>query len=392
MLAGFTAASMVFTHLAAACMGPIFVGYAYIFLARAKPHMTVAQRMRLPMTAMLWGGLICQIIYGTYLSVVYDYFFVFLFEQLHLAVNEAVFMTGSLPLTFLATSATWLTIHGVALVGCVIALVVSLVRGKSLLDFDVFWFACVSVLFGGLLVFEVLHWSYFLGREGLYASFLLIPSYLAIGALLFGLAGTDWRLAILTAAVFLVSIAYRLVHDGAPPAFLPNPVIGLAAMGGIAVVMPLLFANRRVRVGALLALAVILSLSPWKFIDDTSIRATSRLIRQMTGDRTPRIFFAGDDKVGTGPLRSIVATFTERAWGRHGEFYPDFSKNAWAPIFDFQDKDVVVVLSSSISDVNVPREALARYVAEASILGSFKVNRPDAPIWAHIFQIRPRQR
>ena len=90
------------------------------------------------------------------------------------------------------------------------------------------------------------------------------------------------------------------------------------------------------------------------------------------------------------PLTIVVATFTERAWGRQG--YPDFSRNAWAPIFDFQDQDVVVVLSRSIPDVNVPRDALSRYVAEASILGSLRVDRPDAPLWAHIFQIRPRQR
>ena len=214
---------------------------------------------------------------------------------------------------------------------------------------------------------------------------------LAIGALLFGFGGTDWRLAILSAVAFMVSIAYRLLYDGAPPAFLPNPVIGMAAIGGILVLVPFLLPNPRARVAALLGLALVLSQSPWKFIDDTSIRATSRLIRQMTGDRMPRIFFAADDKLGTGPLRSIVASFTERAWGRHGEFYPDFSKNAWPPIFDFQDQDVVVVLSSSIPDVSVPREALSRYVAELSVLGSFKVNRPDVPIWAHVFQIRPRK-
>ncbi len=385
--AGFTAASMVFTHLAAACLLPVFAGYAAILLARALPDMSAMQRTREPLVAAIWGGLACQLFYGLILSVLYGYFFVFLFEQLHLAISEAAFMTGSLPLGFLAGAAGWLVVPGIALAGGAIALAASLMRGRSPREVDVFFFLCVSVMFAALLVFEVLHLSYFLSREGLYTSFLLILAYFAIGALLFPPGQTGWGRAFTALALMLAVTGGRLWFNGSPPFALALPVLALAVIGGLAIAVPSLLPGAWARLAALLVFAGVSALTPWHFHDDGSIRATSRLIRLLAGERVPRIFFAADDRIGTGPLRAIVASFTERAWGRHGEAYPDFTRNAWPPLFDFHDRDVVVVLSSAIADAAVPRQELARHVAAASMLGSFRVERPDATLWAHVYEV-----
>ena len=70
----------------------------------------------------------------------------------------------------------------------------------------------------------------------------------------------------------------------------------------------------------------------------------------MAGNRTPHIYFDKHDPVGEPFLDSVTGSFTERAWLQHGDSYPDMSKTENALLTHFHAGDLVVVLTSTVSD------------------------------------------
>ena len=415
-LAGFTAASMIFTHLGSGAVVFTFALYVYILTSRASPNLPLVKRIREPVLFALLGVGICQIFYGILNLWFYHDRFFFLSRQLKEGASEANSLLMAMPLSYLVQSAAWLTVPGAALIGSIIGLAVSVQRRKSMLDFDVFCLFNAAFLLSIVTLLEVLHRAFFLSRDGEYISFFLIPAYLAIAALLFQPGITGWRIAALVVATFTASAWYRLAYDGHPAAIADHmkfasksdqpgftlemhiqlPVAWLAIIAGAALPLPLIFRRAGLTVVSLLIFCAVTIMTPWTFHRDDSINATASLIRTVAGDRLPRIFFSASDP--ERPLFwSIVATFTERGWFRHGEGYPDFSKNLWETNFSsdwwppgagFHSGDLVVVLSSTVKDLEAAQTALSRYVQNARLVASFQIPRPDATLWAHCFEIQ----
>ena len=215
-LAGFTAASMIFTHLGSGALVFTFALYVYILASRASPNLPLVKRIREPVLFALLGAGICQIFYGILNLWFYHDRFFFLSRQLKIGASEANSLLSAMPPSYLVQSAAWLTVPGAALIGSIIGLVVSARRRKSMLDFDVFCLFNAAFLLSIVTLLEVLHRAFFLSRDGEYISFFLIPAYLAIAALLFQPGITGWRIAALVVATFTASTWYRLAYDGHP--------------------------------------------------------------------------------------------------------------------------------------------------------------------------------
>src|SRR5205814_700358 len=156
--------------------------------------------------------------------------------------------------------------------------------------------------------------------DGLYASFGLVLSYMAIGALI---ATIGWTGSIVLAGCFLLSLLFRLYFmNDVPAPVLAIPVWCVGAVISIGLSVAMIARSNMIKAAALCLAAVPTLLITHPFGSARLVYAAHNVIRQVAGNGLPIILWNTADPLNS-VNSSIVASFTEKAWTLQSSDFPN---------------------------------------------------------------------
>ncbi len=324
VVAAFCFTCMVFIHLGSAVLGLPALGYAALVL---EPERVGVKRLLQLCLAAVVGIALSQCLFGILNVSLWhsDFFFIktqILAGRVELAAKPVWRATSDV-----LRDGDWLSVHLAVWITSAIALAAAAVRLIKLTRFQLYCFGSVTATYGLLYLLDVNRLSVFLSRDGLYASFGFVLTYMTIGGLV-GYLGR--RAAVAIGACFLVSLLIRLTAESGltitasvPPSWLLGVVMAI----GLVVV---LFAHN----AAIKTVAFCLSALPTLLVNTTfgsaePIYQVHDAIRQAAGEQLPVILTDKSEPLYSNIVAPIVATFTEKAWWAHGSQFPTLPNEAW---------------------------------------------------------------
>jgi hypothetical protein len=322
-VSGFLVASMIIIHLGAAPLALAVLGYA-VFMFDIKK---IAWRhiLVLILVAAL-GVLSCQVVYGILNMVLYRTNFLFEAQQVIAGLRvDVARLDPSESLDVALRSEWWLTVHIAVWIASAALIAAALARAFSPNGFQLYCMLAVFLIYGSLFVFDYFDRTMFLRRSGLYASFYLLLSYLFIGSML---PKIDRRsTALIIGAAFLLSLIVRdeLGAEIAAPLLhvIPAWTIGLVLAGLIVAIA--LVKMRWVPCLAAPAAAVLLLPVNWQFSHPEEIYTARKDVQKAVGATVPYFAFSKTDPIYFPVSMSLAAAFTERAWHKKCDTFPDCS-------------------------------------------------------------------
>jgi hypothetical protein len=346
VLAGFSAACMVFIHLLSAIFLPLFLAYYCFFARKNVQNRNFFLQIFSTLKYVGVGALICLVVCGSVFVYQVNGPFFFFLPQVKILLLDST-SNYQFPIDYLLTSGYWLTMHVAALAAALPALV-WLCIGKALLVRSVtFWLATGPVLYGLLAVLTPDGLWFLASRHGLYATFFLPLTYLALGALLFRNNPINSRAAGMIVAVFLGSVATRLyIGDGTGiQTWVSVPMIIVSLVIGMTCFVSFAFGSQMSWVSP--AAACIIGIAtfaiPWKFDGNTSVFQVYEVVAKKAQGRLPKFFWSkSKDAPSDVDFASITASFTERAWWQRGLDFPDCSQPDGGSI---ESGDLIVILT-----------------------------------------------
>jgi hypothetical protein len=285
------------------------------------------------------------------------------------------------PTSDVLRNGSWLTVHLAVWIVSASALVAAALRLTKLTRFQLYCFGSVTVTYGLLYLLDASRLSVFLSRDGLYASFGFILTYMTIGALV---ASPGRRAACAVGACFLTSLFIRLIVQSdfaiaasAPPSWLLGVVMGV----GLVVMF---FARN----AAIKTIAVCFAALPTLFINTAfssaePIYRTHDAIRQVAGKKLPIILTDKNEPLYSNIVAPIVATFTEKAWWAHGSEFPKLPNEVW-------QNQKVFVISSRLKSLKEMRRLLAPQVDRLEPIGFLRTQSRFGVLWIGGFEVDRR--
>jgi hypothetical protein len=323
-VAAFCFTSMVFIHLGSAVLGLPALGYAALVLEVEKVGMK--RLLQLCLAAAL-GVAASQCLFGILNMALWhsDFFFI-----------KTQFLAGSVELAakpeWRATSdvlrdGDWLSVHLAIWITSAVALVAAALRLIQLTRFQLYCFVSVTLTYGLLYLLDANRLSVFLSRDGLYASFGFILTYMTIGGLVANLGRSA---AVAIGMCFVLSLVIRLLLPNGvmvPAVPLPAWLLGVTLSAGL---VSAFFARN----SAIKTIALCLSALPTFFVNTTfgsaaPIYQLNYAIRQAAGEQLPVILTDKNEPLYSNIVAPIIATFTEKAWWAHGPQFPTLPNEAW---------------------------------------------------------------
>lgn len=375
-LASFFFTSMCFVHAGSGLL--LFPLAAYGWM-RLQPKN--GREWRQDIAAALLGVVVCQCLYGALNVWIWDGEFFFAVQQLEVGRNEAKHVVQWLSLDRIMNGGEWLIVHLAVWIASATALLLAAIRKIKLQPFQWFCFATVFALYLLIFVTDESKITYFMFRQGLYASFFLFPTYLAVGCLMAGDRQIPaWGASAIAALLFLM-LASKLHVGGANIPGIPfvqawsvGIAMGLLLAAGFAVGAPAL------KTAFFCGAAISTVLAQWQFDDTTDIYKTIAAIHQATGKDIPRIWTDKNDPLYEPVIMSAISAFTERAWWLRGEDFPD-------PPQEALDGDRVFVVSSRIHSLAKAQRILTPRVDHAERIRDFHVKLTKGDLWIGEFRL-----
>jgi hypothetical protein len=322
--AAFFFTCMVFIHLGSAVLGLPALGYAALML---EPEKIGVRRSLLLCVAAAVGVAASQCLFGVLNVALWHTGFVFLKTQL-LAGQVELSLKPQWRDTFAVLGdGYWLSVHLAVWITSAIALIAAALRLIRLTRFQLSCFVSVTVTYGTLYLLDANRLSVFLSRDGLYASFGMVLTYMTIGALIGSLGR---RAAIAVGGCFLISLTMRLwLPNGGATAGMATPAWLLGVLMAIGLVAVLFARNNAIKAAALCLAALPTLLINTAFSSVEPIYQIHDAIRQAAGKQLPVILTDKNEPLYLNIVAPIVATFTEKAWWAHGPEFPKLPNEIW---------------------------------------------------------------
>ena len=349
-VAAFCFTSMVFIHLGSAVLGLPALGYAALVLEVEKVGMK--RLLQLCLAAAL-GVAASQCLFGILNMVLWhsDFFFI-----------KTQFLAGSVELAakpeWRATSdvlrdGDWLSVHLAVWITSAVALVAAALRLIQLTRFQLYCFVSVTLTYGLLYLLDANRLSVFLSRDGLYASFGFILTYMTIGGLV---ANLGRRAAVAIGMCFVLSLVIRLLLPNGvmvPSVPLPAWLLGVTMSAGL--VSAFFARNSAIKTIVLCLSALPTLLVNTMFGSAAPIYQLHDAIRQAAGEQLPVILTDKNELLYSNIVAPIIATFTEKAWWAHGPQFPTLPNEAWR-------NQKIFVISSRLKSLGEMQQLLAPQV------------------------------
>ena len=349
-VAAFCFTSMVFIHLGSAVLGLPALGYAALVLEVEKVGLKRLSQLCL---AAALGIAASQCLFGTLNMALWhsDFFFIrtqFLAGSVELAAKPEWRATSEV-----LRDGDWLAVHLAVWITSTTALVAAALRLVRLTRFQLYCFVSVTVTYGLLYLLDANRLSVFLSRDGLYASFGFILTYMTIGGLV---ANLDRRMAVAIGMCFVLSLGIRLLlPNGAMIAAVPLPAWLLGVIMSAGLIIALFARNSAIRTIALCLSALPTLLVNTTFGSAQPIYQIHDVIRQAAGEQLPVILTDKNEPLYSNIVGPIVATFTEKAWWAHGPQFPTLPNEAW-------QKQKIFVISGRLRSLGEMQQLLAPQV------------------------------
>jgi hypothetical protein len=357
VVAAFCFTCMMFIHLGSAVLGLPALGYAMLVL---EPEKVGMKRLLQLFLAAAVGVAASQCLFGILNVALWQSDFFFIKTQILAGRVELAAKPEWRATSDVLRDGDWLSVHLAVWITSAIALGAAALRLIRLTRFQLYCFGCVTVTYGMVYLLDANRLSVFLSRDGLYASFGFILTYMTIGGLL---ASLGRRAAVAIGACFLVSLIIRLTAESgltitasAPPSWL----LGVVMAAGFVVV---LFARN----AAIKTVAFCLSALPTLLVTTTfgsaePIYQVHDAIRQAAGKQLPVILTDKNEPLYSNIVAPIVATFTEKAWWAHGPEFPKLPNEVW-------QNQKVFVISSRLKSLDEMQRLLAPQVDRIEPIG-----------------------
>lgn len=308
-LSGFLYVSMVILHLGSAPLGLALFGYAILILdVRATSWKEL-------FTLLFWaaiGGMVCQIIYGLLNIYLYRTEFFFEWQQVIAAMRYGAAVAPE-PLHLLFATGWWLTVHIAVWLAAGAMIVASFAKLYTPTRFQLYCVWTVVSLYSVFFILDYFHFSLFLARSGLFASFYLFFSYLLIGSILPGVNRT--LPALIVGGLFLLSLSLRLKFDAELARQLPA-ISSWAAGLTLGVFIAAVGLMQKNRLGLTLVTVAVAGVSlpiTWPFFDDGEIYEAREAIAKEVGETLPYFAFSEADPVYVDVIIGLVGSFSPRA-------------------------------------------------------------------------------
>lgn len=376
--AAFFTTSMVFIHIGSAVIAPTIMAYGWLCV---RPDKRPLREQLAILIAIICGVLICQCLYGILNWWIWGAKFFFVFQQLSAGQNELNHMDQWQPTQLLFTHGGWLGIHLAVWLASLLALSMAALRRIQLRPFEILCYTSVAVLYSLLFVLDNEKLTYFLSRQGLYASFFLVLTYIAIGCLISRGQEMSFRSVSIICGCFLLSLLVRLWFDGADIPGLPQlPVWASAFAIGI-----LLFAASLAGTPAWKTAILCLAAFPtlflwWKFEPTQDVYKIVAQLEEMSQGDIPRLWMDRNDPMYLGGLTSASASFTERGWWLRGDDFP-------IPPLDSLSGDRVFVANSRIHSMAEALAMIKPHVDRAIPIREVRLHLSKGELWIGEFKI-----
>lgn len=367
--------SMAFVHLGSAVLLIPILGYAFLCLNLLRSD--IRTLLRLTVAAVV-GVVVCQVFYGVLNVLIWHSRFLFVMEQVAVGRQELESLWQWVPVGRLFVFGDWLSLHIAVWILSVVALASGALGIIQLPKFHKWCFGSIAITYLLLCVLDYNRLSVFLSRSGLYASFFVYLSYMAV-ACVASLVSPAARL--LAVVLSLLALFLRLSPNVGPSLAahdIPAWIVGVVL--GVLLIAAYQFRNRQFQTVVFCLLAVPTLFIDWRFDrDDGGVYKAHQIIRLESGTKLPRILYEKTDPLAHSVFRSIVASFTERAWWLHGEELPDLPIELW-------NSDNVFILSSK-PDIEPARAALFGKVEEGAQVSLSKIETPRGNYWIAGFKV-----
>jgi hypothetical protein len=388
-LAAFLFSCAVFVHLGSAVLVIPAIGYAVLVLELDKQ--TIRESVALVLAAII-GVVVCQIIFGTLNVVLWHNEFFFLRTQLAAGTTEFAYKPGWRSIAEVvmrygtgpaSQTGHWLALHIAVWIVSAAVLAAAIFRWFTLTRYQIYCCASVVILYGLLFLLDTAGLSVFLGRDGLYASFALILSYMTIAGLISNIGNVE---AALVGGCFVASLLTRLGFLNGNENFASTPVwlIGIA----IALALGLAFFVRShpARAVSLCLAAALTLLINWKFVSANLVYRGHQIIKQAAGSELPVFLANKADPLYPTLITSIIATFTEKAWFSHIPNFQTQAELSWSGQ-PWSGQHFAVIVSSEITSLQAAQSLLAPEVDEIVPVGFSHLQNEGGELWVSEFRI-----
>lgn len=317
-LSGFFIASMLIIHLGSAPLALALFAYAFVAFDLKTTQWKLLIKLFLSGAA---GAITCQALYGLLNMRLYGTHFLFEWQQIIAGLRSEGDAGLFEPLNRLFAQGWWLVLHigvWIAAGGTLIAGVTGYFKPTK---FQTYCSLSVFIGYLALLLCDYLHFTIFLGRSGLYASFFIPLSYLFIGSMVPPTMRTPS--ALIVGCLFACSlvlrgfIGYKL--QGSPHT---TPLVVGLLLGAILIALFLL--RYKVVSFATIPIAACLSLIvTWPFSDQTDIYQARHAIVMAASGSLPYLMFNKQDPNLYRSILGLIGSFTWREWRTMCASFPD---------------------------------------------------------------------
>ena len=378
-VAAFCFTCAIFTHLVAVISIIPVAGYAWYAL----PLERVGWRQFASfLIAALGGAIVCQIVFGILNVWIWGTDFFFLRDQIAIAQQE---LSSPIPTAFepplseLLRGGGWLVMQIAVFFASTCVLGAAAFRLVKLSNFQIYCFSSVAALYLFTYSLHQFHFSYFLVRQEPYLGFLVFSNYLAIGALI--PSSISMRSVYIAATLFTVSLLVRLQFGGGTElpiaAAIPAWLVGLLIAAALGITG--LVARKPIAITIIWGISILTLFVSWRFDRDDSVYGIHDVVRQLSGNNLPRFLFDGGDPLYTTTIKSVVSTFTERAYWLADVHFPEPSSELWI-------HNKIFVLSSKVSDNAAVERALAPFLEALKPLAFMHFQVEGGNLWVHEFE------
>jgi len=379
-LAAFCFTCSVFTHLMSAVLIIPVVGYAWCVLHLERVGWPRFWRM---LGAALAGVAACQIVFGTLNVLIWRTGFFFISAQLLVAGRELNAPTQWELTGDLLQAGNWLVIHIAVYLASISMLAAATLHLIRVTRFQVYCFTSVVVLYLLIFALDYFRISEMMARQGLYATFLMFSTYLAVAAIIPSSIPPLGTMFVV--ALSMISLVVRLRFHGGTDFGIATPAWELGLLIGACLAAAGLIRSRLIAVAGLCGVAALSLSVSWRFERDESVYAAHDAIKLVAGNAMPYFLLDKDDPLWNTTIASVLESFAERAFWMGMSTTLPFPQAS--PAIKAAGPIKLFVVSSTLSDHATVAGLLASQFSSVKPVAFMRLDRSGASLWVHGFEV-----
>ncbi len=375
--AAFCFSSVLSIHLGTGLLAVLFAAYG-IYCLRPQE----GKDFGILALAALAGFILCQAIFGLLNVLIWNNDFLYLWEQISIGRHEIKHVASrKTPAQLFNTDGFWLSIHLAIFIAGITAIALHSLRILRLNRFQLVILGSVCALYFAIYLLDLARVTYFLSRSGMYACFMLFPTYLALASILAQGKNISRPAILLVCTASIISLMLRLNENGLPPAWwisLSPGMIGL--LTGLFFIAAMIAPKVWMKILALCLIALPALSTQWKFFPTDDIYKTVTALQTLSKGELPRIWVSKDDPFYHDIYVSGSAAFTERGFWIRAENYPRSG-------YEALEGDRVFILSSQPKTLQQVAREIGPYVDKKIPIRSHKIDLQRGGLWVQEFKI-----